>query len=552
MDELKLAKETKKKYISEICEQLKIDRDDYEPYGNYIAKVNIPKDKNLSNDKLVLVTAMNSTPAGEGKTTVSIGLADAMNKEGFKTVLALREPSMGPVMGRKGGATGGGYSQVVPREDIDLHFTGDFHAIQIANNTLAALVDNNIYQGNPHNIDPKTIVFTRILDVNDRALRDIVIGLGSQVNGVTRPDQFEITAASELMAILCLSEDYVDLKKRIGQILVGYTYQNEPVTVDQLGFSGPISAILSKALRPNLVQTLEHTPVFIHGGPFANIAHGANSISATKLALKYGDYAITESGFGADLGAEKFIDLVSHKLGTLPKVIVIVASIRSLKFQTTGTMDEIKKENIDAVKKGYANLQQHLKNLTGTGIKVVVAINQFNSDTERELNTLENLLDQDHFAWATCQTYEKGGDGGKNLAHIVHDKLEETAGSTHRFYDLEDDLVTKIEKVAKNVYHADGIVLSDAAKSSIKELEKNKWNNLPICIAKTPQSFSDDPNLLGAPSGFTIQIRELKPKLGAGFIVVYTGKIMTMPGLPLHPAALDIDIDEKGNIVGPV
>lgn len=339
MDELKIAREAKKEPIEKICTELGIEREDYEPYGNYIAKVKIPS-QSVKNDKLILVTAMNSTPAGEGKTTLSIGLADAMNSLGYKTVLALREPSMGPVMGRKGGATGGGYSQIVPRAEIDLHFTGDFHALQIANNTLAALIDNDIYQGNPHQLDPKSIIFTRILDVNDRALRETIIGLGSKVNGVIRPDQFEITAASELMAILCLAKDYVDLKERIGKILVGYTYEGNPVTVKELGFVGPVAAILSSAIRPNLVQTLDHNPAFVHGGPFANIAHGANSILATKLALKYGDYAITEAGFGSDLGAEKFIDLVSRKLEVTPKVIVIVASIRSLKFQVQGSMDQ--------------------------------------------------------------------------------------------------------------------------------------------------------------------------------------------------------------------
>ncbi|BDR58607.1 formate--tetrahydrofolate ligase [Xylocopilactobacillus apicola] len=552
MNELEIAQNATKEPIEQICARLNIDRKKYEPIGNYIAKVQIPSEKKLDNDKLVLVTAMNSTPAGEGKTTLSIGLADAMNARGYNTVLALREPSMGPVMGRKGGATGGGYSQVVPRAEIDLHFTGDFHAIQIANNTLAALIDNDIYQGNPHQLDPKSIIFTRILDVNDRALREIVIGLGSRVNGVTRPDQFEITAASELMAILCLAEDYVDLKKRIGSILIGFTYSGEPVTVDQLGFAGPIAAILSKALRPNLVQTLDHTPVFMHGGPFANIAHGANSILATKLALKYGDYAITEAGFGADLGAEKFIDLVSRKLGTLPKVIVIVASVRSLKFQVLGSMTDMQKENVAAVKEGYVNLQQHLNNLTKTGIKVVVGINKFTNDTEEELAALTQLLDQDHFNWAISETYELGADGGKQLAELVHQQLEKPISKVERFYDSSDDLETKIEKVATKVYHADGIELSPAARKSLAELKKFHWDELPICIAKTPQSFSDDAGLLGAPKGFTLQIRDLLPKLGAGFIVVYTGKILTMPGLPQHPAALDIDLDAKGNILGPV
>ena len=552
LDDLKIARETRKESITSICERLGINRNDYEPYGNFIAKVNISNSESINNDKLVLVTAMNSTPAGEGKTTISIGLADAMNSLGYKTVLALREPSMGPVMGRKGGATGGGYSQVIPREEIDLHFTGDFHAIQIANNTLAALIDNDIFQGNHHHINPKSIVFTRILDVNDRTLREVVIGLGSDVNGVIRPDQFEITAASELMAIICLAKNYDDLKDRINRILIGYTFDGKPIQVKDLGFAGPIAAILSKAMKPNLVQTLEHTPTFIHGGPFANIAHGTNSIVASKLALKYGDYAVTEAGFGADLGAEKFIDLVSRQLKILPKVIVIVASIRSLKFQATGSIEETKELNIEKVKSGYSNLKQHLNNLLSTGINVIVGINKFQDDTEIEINTLVNLLKTDGFNWAICETFNKGSQGGKVLAEKVHDLLEDKPKTFRRFYELEDDLVTKIEKVAKKVYHASDIDFSPAAKKSIQELSKENWDNLPICIAKTPQSFSDDPKLLGAPKNFVLQIRDLKPKLGAGFIIVYTGKILTMPGLPIHPAALELDIDSNGIIHGPV
>lgn len=552
MDELKLAREAKKATISEICQKLGINRDAYEPYGNYIAKVDLPKNTEIKNDKLVLVTAMNSTPAGEGKTTTSIGLTDAMNAKGYKAVLALREPSMGPVMGRKGGATGGGYSQIVPRDEIDLHFTGDFHALQIANNTLAALIDNDIYQGNRHNLDPKSIIFTRILDVNDRALRQTVIGLGSKVNGVVREDQFEITAASELMAILCLSKDYHDLKERIGKILIGYTYDQKPVQVADLGFAGPIAAIMAKALKPNLVQTLEHNPVFVHGGPFANIAHGANSILATKLALNYGDCAITEAGFGSDLGAEKFIDLVSQSLGIMPKVIVIVSSIRSLKFQTQGSMEKISDENVLDVKKGYANLKQHIQNLQTTGIKVIVAINQFSSDTSSEKDTLTKLLNEDGFSWAFCQTFEKGSEGGFQLAELVHQALEQKAVKVQPFYQMSDDLKTKINKVATKVYHASKVVYSAQAEKSIQELKIHRWDNLPICIAKTPQSFTDDPQILGAPRNFTLHIRDIKPKLGAGFIVVYTGKILTMPGLPNLPQALAIDLDDEGTILGPV
>lgn len=552
MDELKLAREAKKATISEICQKLGINRDAYEPYGNYIAKVDLPKNTEIKNDKLVLVTAMNSTPAGEGKTTTSIGLTDAMNAKGYKAVLALREPSMGPVMGRKGGATGGGYSQIVPRDEIDLHFTGDFHALQIANNTLAALIDNDIYQGNRHNLDPKSIIFTRILDVNDRALRQTVIGLGSKVNGVVREDRFEITAASELMAILCLSKDYHDLKERIGKILIGYTYDQKPVQVADLGFAGPIAAIMAKALKPNLVQTLEHNPVFVHGGPFANIAHGANSILATKLALNYGDCAITEAGFGSDLGAEKFIDLVSQSLGIMPKVIVIVSSIRSLKFQTQGSMEKISDENVLDVKKGYANLKQHIQNLQTTGIKVIVAINQFSSDTSSEKDTLTKLLNEDGFSWAFCQTFEKGSEGGFQLAELVHQALEQKAVKVQPFYQMSDDLKTKINKVATKVYHASKVVYSAQAEKSIQDLKIHRWDNLPICIAKTPQSFTDDPQILGAPRNFTLHIRDIKPKLGAGFIVVYTGKILTMPGLPNLPQALAIDLDDEGTILGPV
>lgn len=552
MDELKLAREAKKATISEICQKLGINRDAYEPYGNYIAKVDLSKNTEIKNDKLVLVTAMNSTPAGEGKTTTSIGLTDAMNAKGYKAVLALREPSMGPVMGRKGGATGGGYSQIVPRDEIDLHFTGDFHALQIANNTLAALIDNDIYQGNRHNLDPKSIIFTRILDVNDRALRQTVIGLGSKVNGVVREDQFEITAASELMAILCLSKDYHDLKERIGKILIGYTYDQKPVQVADLGFAGPIAAIMAKALKPNLVQTLEHNPVFVHGGPFANIAHGANSILATKLALNYGDCAITEAGFGSDLGAEKFIDLVSQSLGIMPKVIVIVSSIRSLKFQTQGSMEKISDENVLDVKKGYANLKQHIQNLQTTGIKVIVAINQFSSDTSSEKDTLTKLLNEDGFSWAFCQTFEKGSEGGFQLAELVHQALEQKAVKVQPFYQMSDDLKTKINKVAIKVYHASKVVYSAQAEKSIQDLKIHRWDNLPICIAKTPQSFTDDPQILGAPRNFTLHIRDIKPKLGAGFIVVYTGKILTMPGLPNLPQALAIDLDDEGTILGPV
>lgn len=552
MDELKLARETKKAPIAEICQDLGIAQSAYEPYGNYIAKVNLPANSEIKNDNLILVTAMNSTPAGEGKTTTSIGLTDAMNAIGDKTVLALREPSMGPVMGRKGGATGGGYSQVVPRDEIDLHFTGDFHALQIANNTLAALIDNDIYQGNPHHLDPKSLIFTRILDVNDRSLRQTVIGLGTRVNGVMRQEQFEITAASELMAILCLARDYRDLKNRIGHILVGYTYEQKPVQVADLNFVGPIAAILAKALKPNLVQTLAHNPVFIHGGPFANIAHGANSILATKLALTYGDYAITEAGFGSDLGAEKFIDLVSQSLEIMPKVIVIVASIRSLKFQVQASMTNIQAENLADVRTGYANLRQHVKNLQSTGIKVVVAINQFSSDTAAEMQVLTTLLDRDGFSWAISQTFEKGAKGGLALAELVHRLMQQKAADATPFYQMNDDLKSKINQVATKVYHASNVVYSAQAEKAIQNLKEHHWDHLPICIAKTPQSFTDDPQVLGAPQNFTLHIRDISPKLGAGFLVVYTGKILTMPGLPQNPAALAIDIDDTGTILGPV
>ncbi|WP_416352956.1 formate--tetrahydrofolate ligase [Agrilactobacillus fermenti] len=543
---------TTMKPINEIGAKIGLQANDLENYGQYKAKLTynaIKQVKDKPQGKLVLVTSINPTPAGEGKSTISIGLADALNKIGQKTVIALREPSLGPVMGMKGGATGGGQAQVIPMEDINLHFTGDMHALTTANDTLAALIDNHIQQGNELNIDPRRIQWKRALDINDRALRQIVIGLGGPTSGTPRQDGFDITVASELMAILCLAEDISDLKQRIANITVAYTYDRQPVTVADLKVQGAITMLLKDALKPNLVQTLEQTPAFIHGGPFANIAHGCNSILATKMALGLGDIAVTEAGFGADLGGEKFMDIAAPAIGHTPDATIIVATVRALKYNGGVPVAELTNENLTALKKGFANLRRHIKNMQQYHVPVVVAINAFSADTAAEIKLLQDLCAELGVQAINTEVWAKGSAGGIDLAKAVTEALKQPAEFTP-LYDRQDSVENKINAIVQKIYGGKHVEFSNKALQNLKLINKNQWQDLAICMAKTQYSFTDDQHVLGAPEDFTIHVREIIPKTGSGFLVVLTGSVLTMPGLPKKPAALNMDVDENGVISG--
>ena len=550
--DIEIAQESAPLHIREIAAAAGIEETYLEQYGNYKAKVdyNLLKESAGRDGKLILVTAINPTPAGEGKTTTTVGLADGLKRLGKRVTVALREPSLGPVFGVKGGAAGGGYAQVIPMEDINLHFTGDFHAIGAANNLLAAMLDNHIYQGNSLRLDPKRITWKRVVDMNDRQLRNIVDGLGRRVDGVTREDGYDITVASEIMAVLCLSSDITDLKERLSRIIVGYTYDDEPVTAGDLKAAGAMAALLKDALKPNLVQTLEHTPAFIHGGPFANIAHGCNSVIATRMALRLGDYTVTEAGFGADLGAEKFLDIKCRMAGLNPAAVVVVATVRALKHHGGVAKADLNNENLEALEKGLPNLLQHVENITKVfGLPCVVAINRFPLDTEAELALIEKRCRELGVNVALSEVWAKGGEGGVELAKEVLRLCEE---ENHFSYCYEDALgiEEKLNAIVTRVYHGDGVELTDMAKKQAKRLESLGFSGMPICMAKTQYSFSDDQKLFGAPKGFRVTVRNLKVSAGAGFIVALTGDIMTMPGLPKVPAAEQIDVDENGRILG--
>ena len=550
--DIQIAQECKMQKITEIAKVAGVDEQYLELYGNYKAKVDyrLLKETDRPDGKLILVTAINPTPAGEGKTTTTVGLADGLKKLGKNVVVALREPSLGPVFGVKGGAAGGGYAQVVPMEDINLHFTGDFHAIGAANNLLAAMLDNHIQQGNALGIDVKRIVWKRCVDMNDRQLRNVIDGLGGRMQGVPREDGFDITVASEIMAVLCLASDIPDLKARLARIVVAYTYDGKPVTAADLKAQGAMAALLKDALKPNLVQTLEGTPAFIHGGPFANIAHGCNSVMATKIAMKLGDYAVTEAGFGADLGAEKFLDIKCRLADLTPSAVVVVATVRALKNHGGVPKAELNNENLEALEKGLPNLLQHVSNITNVyKLPCVVAINAFPTDTAAELKLVEDKCRELGVNVALSEVWAKGGEGGKALAEEVLRLCEQPNDFTFA-YDVNDSIEKKLNDIAKNVYHADGVALTANARKQMAELEALGFDKLPICMAKTQYSFSDDPTLLGAPSGFTVTVRNLKVSAGAGFLVALTGDIMTMPGLPKVPAAEKIDVDENGKITG--
>ena len=550
--DIEIAQSYKMKPITEIAEKVGIHEDYLEAYGRYKAKIDTAflKNETRKDGKLVLVTAINPTPAGEGKTTTTIGLADALNSMRKKTVVALREPSLGPVFGVKGGATGGGYAQVVPMEDINLHFTGDFHAIGAANNLLCAMLDNHIYQGNALKINPETITIKRCVDMNDRQLRQITDGLGGRFNGVPRSDGFEITVASEVMAVFCLAESLSDLKNRLAKITVGYTYDRKPVTAGDLKAQGAMTALLKDALKPNLVQTMEGTPAIIHGGPFANIAHGCNSVIATKTALKLGDYCITEAGFGADLGAEKFLDIKCLAAGLKPSAVVLVATVRALKFHGGVKKEDLNAENLEALEKGMPNLIRHVENLTKVyKLPTVVAINEFPTDTEAEIELVDESCKKFGVNVVRSSVWANGGKGGEKLAEEVVELCENDNDFTCA-YDLAEPIEQKIVDLTHKIYGGDGVEFSDEAKAKIEILEKQGYGNLPICVAKTQYSFSDDATLLGAPKGFNIHVRDVKVSSGAGFIVVYTGTVMTMPGLPKIPAAENIDVDDSEKIKG--
>lgn len=553
LSDIEIANSVQMKPITDIAAELGLTEDDISLYGKYKAKIDsnqLEQLKDKEDGKLILVTAISPTPAGEGKTTTSVGLVDALSAIGEKAVIALREPSLGPVFGIKGGAAGGGYAQVVPMEDINLHFTGDFHAIGIANNLLAALIDNHIHHGNELGIDSRRITWKRVVDMNDRQLRHIVDGLQGKTNGVPREDGFDITVASEIMAILCLSENILDLKERLDRIIIGYNYQGQPVTAKDLKAGGAMAAVLKDAIHPNLVQTLEHTPAIIHGGPFANIAHGCNSVLATKLALKYADYVVTEAGFGADLGAEKFIDIKCRMAGLKPAAVVLVATIRALKMHGGVAKADLATENVQAVIDGLPNLDKHLANIQEVyGLPVVVAINKFPLDTEAELEAVYESCKKRHVDVVISDVWSKGGAGGRDLAEKVIQLAQEENHFSY-VYDEEDNIETKLTKIVTKVYGGKGISLTPAAKRELKELEALGFSNYPICMAKTQYSFSDDAKKMGAPKDFTVKISNLKVAAGAGFIVALTGTIMTMPGLPKAPASEKIDIDAHGNITG--
>ena len=553
LTDIEIAKQADIKPISDIAEKLGISADELEFYGKYKAKLPLSllkKYENKEDGKLILVTAINPTPAGEGKTTVTVGLGEAMNRIGKKAVIALREPSMGPVFGIKGGAAGGGYAQVIPMEDINLHFTGDMHAITAANNLLCAIIDNHIQQGNELRIDPRRILFKRCLDMNDRALRNVVIGLGGKVNGVPREDGFMITVASEIMAILCLSSGIKDLKERLGSILTAYTYDGTPVYARDLNAVGSMAALLKDAIKPNLVQTLENTPALMHGGPFANIAHGCNSVTATRLALKLGDYCITEAGFGADLGAEKFLDIKCRCAGLKPSCVVIVATIRALKYNGGVPKTELSKENTVALKNGIVNLETHIENMRKYGLPVVVAINRFATDTEAEIETIEAFCKEKDVPVSLTEVFARGGEGGKELAEKVVKTIETKEAHFKPIYDEKLSIKEKLNVLAKEIYRAGDVVFTSNAEKAISEIEKLGKDKLPICVAKTQYYLSDDPQKLGSPKGFTLTVRDVRLSAGAGFIVALTGDIMTMPGLPKQPAAYKIDVDDDGNVSG--
>lgn len=550
--DIQIANETKMENIEKVLERFDISYDDLELYGKYKAKASntlYDKLKSKENGKLVLVTAINPTPAGEGKTTTTIGLSQALNKIGVKSVVALREPSLGPCMGIKGGAAGGGYSQVVPMDEINLHFTGDLHAMTTANNLLSAMLDNHIHQGNSLNIDTRNITWKRTLDMNDRTLRNITVGLGGKINGVPREDGFMITVASEIMAILCLSNDLQDLKERLGKIIVGYNMDGEPVTAKDLKANGAMAVLLKDAIKPNFAQTLEHTPAIIHGGPFANIAHGCNSVQATNLALKLSDVAVTEAGFGADLGAEKFFDIKCRMAGLKPDAVVLVATIRSLKFNGGVEKQDFSNPNLEAVKKGFVNLEKHIENVKKYGLPIVVTLNSFTTDTQEEIDFIREKCESIGVHFALSEVWAKGGEGGIELANKVLEALKEP--SDFKFlYDEKLSIEEKLNIISKEIYGADSVKILPKAKSEIAQIEKIGLDKMPICIAKTPASLSDNPNLLGRPSGFDITIKEVRVSAGAGFIVALAGDVMVMPGLPKLPAAENLDIDENGNIIG--
>lgn len=551
--DIQIAQEATMLPIKDVAAAIGIKEDDLELYGKYKAKISdelINRTKKNPDGKLILVTAINPTPAGEGKTTTSVGLGEAFGRLGKKALIALREPSLGPCFGIKGGAAGGGYAQVVPMEDLNLHFTGDFHAITSANNLLAALLDNHIQQGNELGIDPRQIVWKRCMDMNDRVLRNIVVGLGSKMDGMVREDHFVITVASEIMAILCLADDMADLKKRLGRIIVAYTFDGKPVTADDLQATGSMAALLKDALKPNLIQTLEHTPAIVHGGPFANIAHGCNSVRATKTALKLADYVITEAGFGADLGAEKFFDIKCRMAGLKPDAVVLVATIRALKYNGGVPKDELSSENLDALKVGIVNLEKHIENLHKFGVPVVVTLNSFVTDTKAETDFVEQFCKERGCEFALSEVWEKGGEGGIDLANKVLETIEHKESNFKVLYDDSLSLKEKIETVAKEIYGADGVTYSPAAERELKRITDLGMGDFPVCMAKTQYSLSDDAKKLGRPSGFKINVREVYASAGAGFVVAVNGSIMTMPGLSKKPAAYGIDVDDNGVITG--
>lgn len=552
--DIQIAQEAHLENIKDVAAKVGVTEDELEMYGKYKAKLSdelIHRVENNEDGKLVLITAINPTPAGEGKTTISLGLTEALNQKGISAIAALREPSLGPCFGIKGGAAGGGYAQAVPMEDLNLHFTGDFHAITSANNLLAAMLDNHIMHGNELKIDTKHIVWKRCMDMNDRTLRNIVIGMGGRMDGVMREDHFIITVASEIMAVLCLAKDMKDLKERLGRVIVAYNVDGEPVTADDLKATGSMAALLADAIKPNMVQTLEHTPVLVHGGPFANIAHGCNSVRATRLALKLSDYAVTEAGFGADLGAEKFLDIKCRLSGLKPDAVVIVATVRALKYNGGVAKDKLNEENMDALKAGIVNLDKHIENMQKFGIPVVVTLNAFITDTQEEYEFIKKHCEDAGCEFALAKVWEKGGEGGLELAEKVIESIENKKAEYKPIYEDSDSLKEKIEKVAKEIYGADGVTYDDAATKELQHIEQMGFGNFPVCIAKTQYSLSDNPKLLGRPENFTINVREAYVDAGAGFVVILTGKILTMPGLPTHPAAENINYDEEsGKITG--
>lgn len=551
--DIQIAQEAQMAHIRDVAKTAGIEEEELEFYGKYKAKLSEElwnRVKEEPDGKLVLVTAINPTPAGEGKTTITVGLGQAMTKLGKKAMIALREPSLGPCFGIKGGAAGGGYSQVVPMEDLNLHFTGDFHAITSANNLLAALLDNHIQQGNALQIDPRQVVWKRCLDMNDRNLRNIVVGLGSKMDGMVREDHFVITVASEIMAILCLADDLADLKRRLGRIIVAYTFEGNPVTADDLQATGAMTALLKDAIKPNMIQTLEHTPALVHGGPFANIAHGCNSVRATKLALKISDITITEAGFGADLGAEKFMDIKCRKAGLKPDAVVLVATVRALKYNGGVAKQDLGEENLEALQKGIVNLEKHIENIQKYGVPVVVTLNSFVTDTEAENEFIRRFCEERGCEFALAKVWEKGGEGGIELAEKVLDTLEHKKSDFHVLYEDELSLTEKIEKISREIYGAKGVVYEPAARKQLAKIEEMGFGHFPICMAKNQYSLSDDAKKLGRPENFDIHIREVYVSAGAGFVVALTGAVMTMPGLPKVPAANNIDVTEDGKITG--